>query len=280
MNSECFDLILQFKERLYRACESNDVDEVKEILKNIVPIYDEIKSFSCYSTMENFAFINAIVKSFTQACAFGHLSTVKLFVESDDLEKVKKNNPFSEQRLGYYNNEALVAATQSGYIEIIKYLCDTRLKNHLSFYLEAANLLKIACKEGQLNVVKYLFNDPVVSPIIKSLFNKEDFCQSLEKACDNGHLEIVKYLLTSNDLEYKANVHIDNDAPFSMATAPGSEHILEYLIFDYSIEITKNIQEIAEKKPFVKNLIEMRELNKDLNKNFQANNLKQKKVKI
>lgn len=61
-------------------------------------------------------------------------------------------------------------------------------------------------------------------------------------ACWQGSLEIVKYLLASPELKDHANIHTDNDKAFIYACMRDSKGIIEYLIFDYKITKTENIQ--------------------------------------
>ncbi len=72
------------------------------------------------------------------------------------------------------------------------------------------------CKKGKLNeLLKHIKNDN-----INDVF---------KYSCEFGHLNIVKYLLT-NVLQYKINIHYDNDYAYMHADKNGHLDIVEYLL--------------------------------------------------
>ena len=96
-----------------------------------------------------------------------------------------------------------------------------------------------ACREGHLDIVKYLLTSP---DLIKSLnidgveykFGQADIHadndEGVNLACYYGHLEIIKYLLPSKDLKDHADIHADSDDGFILACANNNLDIVKYLL--------------------------------------------------
>lgn len=102
----------------------------------------------------------------------------------------------------------------------------------------------------------------------------------------NGNLDIVKYLLTSSgNLNKHLNIHARNDYWFRFACEAGHLDIVQYLIFDCTIEKTKDIKNFLNENkniPYVMDAEEMflaRDLKENLS-NSLSGVLNKGKIKI
>lgn len=76
------------------------------------------------------------------------------------------------------------------------------------------------------------------------LFQKMDRSSlniQLEFACIDGNVEVIKYLLTSPDLKEHADIHVSHDNCFINACYYHRSSTLQYLIFEYNITQTEDI---------------------------------------
>jgi ankyrin repeat protein len=168
--------------------------------------------------------------------------------------------------------------------------------------------LSEACREGDLEAVKFLLTSDDL------MFNAQINCENndpLFQACDYDRMEIIKYLLTSDELKNHADkyfalklcceedkieilefllknsaldidIHIDNSILFELALSNKSNNVLNYLIFNENIERTSRINDLVNKykNDQVKNWFDLREVNKELNKDLVNNHLTTKKLKV
>ena len=109
--------------------------------------------------------------------------------------------------------DALDIASESGFLNIVKYLVKEGTKNlNLS--------LALASSEGHLDIVKFLLKEGADVDYWNDV--------PLRHASKNGHLDIVKYLVKNG-----ADIHAaDNeglDAPLRLATQHGHLEVANYL---------------------------------------------------
>jgi hypothetical protein len=115
------------------------------------------------------------------------------------------------------------------------------------------------------------------------------------RMCYSCDFEHIKYLLTSPELQRHANVHAQNDKGFAnilddlleariQNCSDRTTEIMQYLIFDFNIEKTKDIEKILISRgelgvKYLK-MFEQRELNNILKSELIENNDNPKKTKI
>jgi ankyrin repeat protein len=165
-----------------------------------------------------------------------------------------------------------------------------------------------ACKEGDLEVVEFL----LTSPDLMFLANiNEGNNDPIFQACDYGHKEIIQYLLTSSELKEHADkyfalylcceedkvdivkfilempgleidIHHDNAMAIDLAFSRKAYNVLHYLVFDMNIKKTNRIDTLIQEynSVQVKNWFELREVNKELNKELVKTNTNTKKIKV
>jgi hypothetical protein len=102
---------------------------------------------------------------------------------------------------------------REGHLEVVKYLVERRVDVHTTNDLA----LTRACQYGRLEVVKYL--------VEKGVDIHADNQWFLQSACEYGHLEVVKYLV-----EKGADVHAQNDWFLQSACEYGHLEVVKYLI--------------------------------------------------
>lgn len=66
------------------------------------------------------------------------------------------------------------------------------------------------CKEGDLNGVIYLLNDPLLSNFVNPSIRDDSDSTGLLIAAKNGNLNIIQYLLTSTDLIKNSDINEEN----------------------------------------------------------------------
>lgn len=127
-----------------------------------------------------------------------------------------------------------------------------------------------ACLQGQLDKIKYLLTSPELK-IHADIHTEGD--NGLMLAFRKNHFDIIKYLLTSKDLKDHANIYNNNCQPFERACLHSNQEVLEYLVLDYKIEKTKEIQDYLLKYPkdVVNKLFQTRELEEQLEPNSSTN---------
>jgi len=116
---------------------------------------------------------------------------------------------------------------------------------------------------------------------------KEELEQYFIHMCTMANFEKVKYLLDSPEFNgiTRPHPHTDNDKAFNWLMRKESTQIIDYLIFEYNIERTKDIDEILNKhnntySEIVKNKFVLREVNKLLNSDLAVNEKAINKIKI
>jgi len=134
-----------------------------------------------------------------------------------------------------------------GHLDVVKYLL-YKLKFKLNF--NRFKGFRLACKYGQLDVVKSIFE---YCRLTCTKINIHiDYECAFRWACDNGYLEIVKVLL-----EYdKINIHTLHEKAFTCALQHRYFHIIKFLI-EYSykhndiIELNNKMFDLIYYDPFV-----------------------------
>jgi ankyrin repeat protein len=124
-----------------------------------------------------------IPNTLQMACKEGCPSFIKHMKESG----ITKNDIEKEAR-----QEAALQAAANGHVEVLKSL-HLYLKFDINY--EGKPLIE-ACKNGHLDIVKYIYDSFNISREI--LLEKDVYFRALKHACKNGHLEIVKYLYTTD----------------------------------------------------------------------------------
>ena len=111
---------------------------------------------------------------------------------------------------------ALKLASKNGQLEVVKYLVSegADINNNHPWHGHA---LGLAAKKGHLEVVKYL--------IEKGANIHADNDLALQWASGNGHLDVVKYLVESG-----ADIHADDDHALQRASKNGHLSVVKYLV--------------------------------------------------
>ena len=127
--------------------------------------------------------------------------------------------------LNYYNYEAfLFDMNNQFYVKNI-------IENIEQIVNGVNQELHVACREGQMHIVRYLIENEHFDPNLKGY----DGNSPLYYACTRGHLNIVKYLIE------KANVNkdqVDNvgNTPFLEAVISGQLDIVKYLVEEAHVD--------------------------------------------
>ena len=169
------------------------------------------------------------------------------------------------------SNIEFLRAVRNNNLERVKYLLTSSdIKEKADVHTQNDEALIGACANGDLEIVKYLLTSPELSEHA-DIHASDDM--ALICACSGQKLEVVKYLLTSSELKEHANVHANGDSPFFKSWFDDDKkkrEVFNYLIFDYQIEKTKEIDSSLTvfKMQEGKILFQKRELKNKLNNNL------------
>ena len=98
--------------------------------------------------------------------------------------------------------------------------------------------LHLACRNGHLEVVKYLVSEVQCDPNCRTQGN----ATPLHLACQKGHLEVVKYLVceVQSDPNHRTQ---QNETPLHFACLGGYFELVNYLLYSTAVkcEVIKNM---------------------------------------
>jgi ankyrin repeat protein len=236
------------------------------------------------------------------ACSQGDVRFITKFLESD---LFRYSNQVSVTNMLYH-------ACFNNKFEIVKCIFESPAARKGFTPLEAIReLIKTTCKKGNLEISKYLLDQPELRdeynsnsdiPLLSALMSSD--CGRLDilkytldsfpdntqlnnalnngslinSACDEGRIEIIKYLLD----RAKLDIHFNEEQFFRCAYDNNQFEVLRYFIFDLNLEKTKAIEDYMAPvfKTEVANMFELREINKSLNENLPVKSNSTKKPKV
>ena len=144
----------------------------------------------------------------------------------------------------------LINFCTKGDLNNIIYLVETE---YIDIYANDGVCFKWACKEGHLNIVKYLVNlnnNPRCKIFNYNMFNTNVCDDAVILACTYGQKNVVEYLVNlykipqrCNNYYNKINIHKKNESAFKYACSYGYLHIIKFLIKTYMIDIHINNDE-------------------------------------
>lgn len=131
--------------------------------------------------------------------------------------------------------------------------------------------LTLAAANGHLNVVQYLLFSPELK---KHDSFPSDYFDYLKLICRNGQFHVADYL--------KEKEIFDPLLVFDRVLFHGrqNDNLAEYLIINCDIPVTSKVQKVINGVPFIAQLFEKRELNKELKKNLDVLDTPNKRYKL
>jgi ankyrin repeat protein len=114
------------------------------------------------------------------------------------------------------NEFPLGIACKNGHLELVKYLIEGANAN---IHLKNDMALELACEYGHLNIIKYLIQN-------QNSNDYQNHHHMLVIACQYGHLQVVKYLIEEVGLD----PHTGNEITLLIAVRRGYLEIVKYLI--------------------------------------------------
>ena len=147
------------------------------------------------------------------------------------------------------------------------------------FQDELSNKLIIACMDGDVDLTRYLLTS---SELKRHANINVDHSSALVWSVYGNHLDIVKYLLTSPELIEHLNIHIHEDFIFKNTCNDHKTDMMDYLIFDYKITKTQEIETylVKSSRQNILDLFEKRELEEKLQLQLQLPNSQCTKLKL
>lgn len=226
--SECEDLLSESK-TLSEKISSIMNDSVNQ---NFFKIYNLIKRFS---DTNNTDIMKLICKSglsearesqqctcLLWACVQGNYFLVQDLIE----------NGCNRDAIEIYGNNALLDASGSGNISIVKYLISEGFDKNWRNSKNGNSAIHLASQYGHLDVVKYLVQIGCdVNSKTKTVYSNCSICAAV---C--GNLELFKFL-QSNGCDIKCK-NINDDLCVHFAAAKNKPNIIEYLLGqDFDINV-------------------------------------------
>lgn len=250
-------------EQIYHACDNNDLTTIKSLMPQI-----EINS------IYHIGICNS-KDIFTRACLSGHLDIVKelLYLTVNHFHDktifnsaftilLQKNKVETYPVITYLMNEPALEnvcypseAPYSGLPSILFPSCHDAIKANDIQLLEV--LLNL---EGNKNN-KWILKD--IGTIFSMLENQEGS-------------KVLKYILTHPQLKDE----IEHLPILILASQKNHLNILEYLIFDYKIEKTEQVESYIANNLDTIRMFELRDLNRNLHDDLQYNNQMIRKNKV
>ena len=173
------------------------------------------------------------------ACEEGNLESVKYLLTSSQLRK--------HADLHLEHDKPLITAAEAGHLDIVKYIMDNSTQmGAMDIYGRILGGVFRASIEGHLDIVKYLVTHPQVHT--EGITANEHLIIVLNiysTAAGWGQLAVLDYILTSPELINHnlplAAFHSGDD--FKDICKKGYRDMVEYIIFDYRLELNPEIKE-------------------------------------
>lgn len=291
-------LIPELNTALIKACFDGELEKVKYLLTS-----HELKfnaQAQCHDGDYDLSF------PLKQAAFNGHFEIIKYLLTSPDLNE--------HADIHFENDDAFYIACTRGHLDIIKYmLTSPELKEHADISIAGGgNVLSGACIHGYLKVLDYLLTSPELKEhavldihndaplnmaclgnqieIVKYILTfpkyatQEKVNFAFTEACAYGQTEIVKFLFTTDEILYKPNIHDQKDSAFGKLLENEESELLRYFIFDLNIKkthfIKKHLKDNSTFSKQVNDWFNLREINKQLNKELNCDKFNNKKIKI
>ena len=140
---------------------------------------------------------------------------------------------------GGYENSAIKMAAREGRLEVVRLLLSDKRVDPST---RTNFAIKMAAENGHLEVVKLLLQDPRVDP-------SDGGDYAIRRAATNGHLELVELLLKDKRVDPSAQ---DNYA-IGVAAYNGHLGVVEMLLADKRVSDALPLDELARYKELVKN---------------------------
>jgi len=159
------------------------------------------------------------------ACNGGFTEIVKFFLEK------MINSDFRKESIRDLCEHAYSEACAYGYPEMLKMLIELMRNSDIgiNYFYECNNDFCVACQTNDLKKAKLLFETGIIN-----IHAFDCSINALVFACKNGYIEIVKYLffISTNSKIGMIDIHFNDDYAFCVACANGHREIAKLLI-DY-----------------------------------------------
>lgn len=138
-------------------------------------------------------------------------------------------------------NSEFNTACRNGQLDIVKYLLTSHdLEKHAKINANDGWGFIWACQNGYLDIIKYLLTSPDLKKHVR--ISTQNY-YGVYWACQGGHLDVVEYLLSSPELKKHANIHANNDLAFIGACKNEEMNIVNYLVLQHNFSLTIAIQD-------------------------------------
>jgi hypothetical protein len=240
---------------------------------------------------------NDLNNSLKDACTNGDLELAKYLISSNELH--------IHADISHNKWQAIKLATAAGHIEVVKYFLED-IQNHYPNIV-----FNVACQNGKIEILKHLFTteefqsqrNPIwyygclsattegQAQVLDYFLNTTEFSQFIQNekidefftgACSFGHISVLEYLIKlprfiqNNSLNDACNKGLIN------ACDNNEKAVIRYLIFNLNMNPTIETKDYLAKagREDIKELFNLRELNKNLQLELDEHQAPNKKIKI
>lgn len=260
-NTKLDELIDEFTIALEIAQEQNNIDPIKDILRQHQYYYSKPEN----NHLSKDYLATALLHSVENGC----LEAIDYLLTSTDLNQHPDVSMIQSP---------LRIATREDYLDIFKYFSDRFEQYYPTERLDIAyfSLLGEASEQGQLDIVEFIIGHPTIK-------NHTNFCKfelhAVQFACLNGHLDIIQFFFPKNkNKKFEDNFFLN---------ALGSSHtdIVKYCIFALNIPFSEHLKEAFmlyndSNTNQAMEFFRIRELNQELEKELFSDSINKKKAKL
>jgi hypothetical protein len=118
-----------------------------------------------------------------------------------------------------------------------------------------------------------------------SKYNQREINSIFISYCIFGELDKIKIMFNSDNFSHAPDMHFRNDDPFTKLLLGQQLEIIDYLIFEQNMKKTPQIEKLLnevknESTEIIRNKFILRDVNKSLNADLPANQVKARKSKV
>jgi len=180
-------------------------------------------------------------------------------------------------------DNSFITMCNYGHLDDIKFLLTSpQLSLHANIEVNDGAGLAYACMNNHIDIVKYLLTSPDLNKHA-DIHANDDY--PLYCVVNNDYFDLFKYLLSSPELKEHANIHARNADIFKVICFDQLVDMVNYLIFDYKIEMTQDINKYLTEKDTdfnrqVKAMFPVRDLTNALENELASDILIKKRIKL
>lgn len=213
------------------------------------------------------------VGEFREICKFGDLEAVKFLLHS----KEAPNLPDVQVQVG----KAMSIACGDNNMELVQYLFSLETSHNITLSEQTLfYAVDNAARLGKIDIIDLFFSPMESAKIPIDKYGSE----LMVTAARQNKFNVMDFLLSNDKLKNHVDIHYKEDLIFKYAAKNNNIELIQFLIFDMNIEMTKDIDAFLkndlQSKEIIKKMFNARFMSNELTHNLPANLTSTKKIKI